>query len=117
MSNIQDVVNQSIQAPNSDRALVYQEPNDEELCDFVPDEVNAHISSLNDLNKPWSFIDAEGQTTNFDCTECIKIELAYLTYQHTQKEEHRTIDIAFYGSIGVIDFVTYLMTIWQSEGH
>ena len=48
---------------------------------------------------------------NFDCPECIKIELGYLVYSYTQKPEHSTIEIAFDGCIAFINFITFWMTL------
>ena len=52
---------------------------------------------------------------NFDCPECIKIELGYLVYTYTQDPEHSTIKIAFDGCIATVNFITNLMTFKRNE--
>ena len=48
---------------------------------FEYDQVNVDdFTSIHDVNRPWAYKGMEGQWINFDCTDCIQLELAYFIY-------------------------------------
>ena len=71
------------------------------------------LTSIRDVNKPWSYQNTNGQWINFDCSDCIQIELAYSIYSKTFKEEFSTVDIM----VGQVNFKDDTLKITDSNGH
>ena len=63
------------------------------------------------MNKPWSY-KIGGQWINFDCPECILLELSYFIYSKTFKEEHSKVSIP----MGTVCFKQDLLHVEKENG-
>lgn len=62
--------------------------------------------SLQHINKAWQFENAAGQWIQFNCPECIRIQVAHLIYQKTVNDEHRRVEI----ESGLVEFIAHSIT-------
>ena len=72
------------------------------------------FTSIHNVNKVWSYKNmTDGCWTNFDCTDCIQIELAYSIYSKTFDDQFATVDLV----VGQVNLKDDTLKVTDSNGH
>ena len=72
------------------------------------------FTSIHNVNKVWSYKNmTDGCWTNFDCTDCIQIELAYSIYSKTFDDQFATVDLV----VGQVSLKDDTLKVTDSSGH
>ena len=88
------------------RQLIDEEP------DIDPD-YQKKFNSIHDMNKPWAFEKSPGQFFNFECTDCIQLELGYFIYEkNSASHKYCKTEIV----MGEVDFTEMTITVKNDNG-
>ena len=72
------------------------------------------FTSIHNVNKVWSYKNmTDGCWTNFDCTDCIQLELGFSIYSKTFDDQYSTVDLV----VGQVNLKDDTMKVTDSNGH
>ena len=72
------------------------------------------FTSIHNVNKVWSYKNmTDGCWTNFDCTDCIQLELGFSIYSKTFDDQFSIVDLV----VGQVNLKDDTLKVTDSNGH